>query len=105
MPSDLTEDDALLMLTRRDLPQASIAALSRQEQLMRYYRAKLALVRHANTPRTASLSLLRHLYPEDFVQLSLTPCVAGDLRPVAEDAVSNSLLGVSSGEHMVLART
>src|ERR1035438_11528 len=68
-PDQLHEEDALLMLSRRDLPQAAIASLTRQERLLGYYRVKVALVSHPNTPRTVSLALLRHLYLEDLVKV------------------------------------
>src|SRR5258708_4339602 len=100
----LTEEDALLLLTKRDLPQPTLAAVARQDHLVRNYRIKLALVRHANTPRTVSLVLLRHLYAEDLLSISLAPGLAGDLRRVAEDAVINRLPGMALGERITLAR-
>jgi hypothetical protein len=103
-PDQLNEEDALLMLSRRDLPQAAIASLTRQERLLSYYRVKVALVSHPNTPRTVSLALLRHLYLEDLVKVALTPGAPGDLRRVAEDAVINRLPGLALGERISLAR-
>jgi len=100
----LNEEDALLLLSRRDLPQASIASLTRQERLLGYYRVKVALVSHPNTPRTVSLALLRHLYLEDLVHVALTPGAPGDLRRVAEDAVITRLPGLALGERIALAR-
>jgi hypothetical protein len=98
------EEDALLLLSRRDLPQSSIASLTRQERLLSYYRVKVALVSHPNTPRTVSLALLRHLYLQDLVHVALTPGAPGDLRRVAEDAVINRLPGLALGERISLAR-
>jgi hypothetical protein len=103
-PDNLNEEDALLLLSRRDLPQSSIASLTRQERLLSYYRVKVALVSHPNTPRTVSLALLRHLYLQDLVQVTLTPGAPGDLRRVAEEAVINRLPGLSLGERISLAR-
>ncbi len=105
MPEDaLTEDDALLQLSRRDLPAPSIVAMSRQERLQSSYRIKVALVGHPNTPRTISLALLRHLYLQDLVQVAMTPGAPGDLRRVAEDAAINRLPGLALGERIALAR-
>jgi hypothetical protein len=105
MPDDhLNEEEALLLLSRRDLPQSSIVSLTRQERLLSYYRVKVALVSHPNTPRTVSLALLRHLYLQDLVQVSMTPGAPGDLRRVAEDAVINRLPGLALGERISLAR-
>jgi hypothetical protein len=103
-PDPLNEEDALLLLSRRDLPQSSIVSLTRQERLLSYYRVKVALVSHPNTPRTISLALLRHLYLQDLVHVSMTPGVPGDLRRVAEDAVINRLPGLSLGERISLGR-
>jgi hypothetical protein len=103
-PDQLHEEDALLILSRRDLPQAAIASLTKQERLLGYYRVKVALVSHPNTPRTVSLALLRHLYLEDLVKVALTPGAPGDLRRVAEDAVINRLPGLALGERISLAR-
>ncbi len=105
LPFDiLNEEDALLLLSRRDLPQAAVASLTRQERLLSSYRVKVALVSHPNTPRTFSLALLRHLYLQDLVQVALTPGAPGDLRRVAEDAVINRLPGLALGERISLAR-
>jgi hypothetical protein len=101
---DLSEDDALLLLSRRDLPQASIASLAKQERVLGYYRVKVALVSHPNTPRTVSLTLLRHLYIADLVKVAQTPGAPGDLRRVAEDTVITRVPGLALGERVALGR-
>lgn len=102
--ASLSEEAALQLLTRADLPAATLAGLARQEHLVRDRRVKMALVRHARTPRTTSLPLIRQLYMDELVVVTQTPSIAGDVRRIAEDQVIIKLAGLSLGERVSLAR-
>src|SRR5258708_14422650 len=50
------------------------------------------------------MPLLRHLYLEDLVEVSLLTALPGDVRRLAEDAVINRLPGLALGERVTLGR-
>ena len=100
----LSEDQVLILLSRRDLPQQVIRRLAGREDLLRGYRVKLAVVRHPHSPRSLSLPLLRHLYLADLMKVVATPGVPADLRRVAEDAVTGRAPTLSLGERIAMAR-
>jgi hypothetical protein len=100
----LSEDLALALLTRRDLTDRVLDALSKNVSAMKSRKVLNALVRHPRTPRHLSLPIARRLYTFELMQLALTPGIAVDLKMVAEEAVINRLESISSGERLALSR-
>src|SRR5256885_10935105 len=74
----LNDEQAVLLLTRKDIPGELIEELSQRKALLKSYAVKKALVLHPHTPRLVSLRLLRDLYLMDLVQLTLTPGVLAE---------------------------
>lgn len=105
LPGDatLTEDLALSLLKRPDLPAETLERLGKNGAVMKYRKVKLALVVHRRTPRHTSLPLVRQLYTFDLMQVALTPTVPADLKLVADEALCNRLETISSGEKLTLA--
>jgi hypothetical protein len=99
----LTEDIALSLLKRPDLPAEVLERLGKKGAALKYRKVKLALVVHPRTPRHTSLPLVRQLYTFDLMQVSLTPTVPADLKLVADEALCNRLETISSGEKLTLA--
>lgn len=64
----------------------------------------LDVLRNPRTPRQTALALLRNLYFEDLLDVTVTSTVPADLRRVAEDAVINRLPALSLGERVSMAR-
>ena len=64
----------------------------------------LELLRNPKTPRQTALALLRQLYLEDLLDVTLASPVPADLRRVAEDAVINRIPALSLGERVSMAR-
>ncbi len=61
----LTEDLALALLKRSDLPAEALEQLSKNSGVMKSRKVKIALIGHPKTPRHLSLPMVRHLYAFD----------------------------------------
>ncbi len=99
----LSEDLALAMLARRDLPAGIIEDLSRNATLMKRRKVQSALVRHRNTPRHVAVPVVRRMYTFELLQLTLFPGLAADLRVVMEQTLIARLESLSAGERLTLA--
>jgi hypothetical protein len=100
----LTEELALALLARRDIPPAALEAVSKRGELMKHRKVSLAVAQHPKTPRHISLPLVRRLYTFDLMQLALTPRVQADLKLVADEVIVNRVESISAGERLALAR-
>lgn len=100
----LTEDLALAMLNRRDLPREALEELNRNSAVARHRKVRLAIVSHPRTPRHLSVPTIRHLYTFELMQIALFPAVAADVKRVAEDVLIARLATISSGERFSLAK-
>lgn len=100
----LTEDLALALLNRRDLPPQVLEDVSRNGSAMRHRKVIMAVVSHARTPRHIALPITRHLYTFELMQLALTPVVAADLKLAIEETLVARLETLSSGERLSLAK-
>jgi hypothetical protein len=100
----LTEDLALALLKRSDLPTQALDRLSRNSGIMKSRKVRLALVEHPRTPRHISVPMVRHLFTFDLMQVALTPVVPADIKMSAEESLINRLERLSQGERLSLAR-
>lgn len=100
----LTEDLALALLERRDLPADGLEQLAKHPALKKSRKVQLALVMHRHTPRFISLPLLRHLHTFELMQAALTPAVAADVKAAADEAILNRRGTISLGERLTLAK-
>jgi len=100
----LTEDLALGLLARRDLPAQALDALSKNSALAKYRKVRLAVVGHPRTPRHISIPVIRHLYTFELMQVALLPAVAPDIKRVAEEVLIGRLDTISAGERSALAK-
>ena len=101
---DLNEDLALALLKRAELAPEVLEALSKNSNVMKSRKVKLALVSHSRTPRHVSLPLVRHLFTFDLMRVALTPVVPADIKFAADEVLINRLETLSSGERLTLAR-
>jgi hypothetical protein len=99
----LTEDLALALLKRPDLPAEVIEQLNKNGALKKSRKVKLAVVSHPRTPRHVSVPMVRHLFTFDLMQAALTPVVPADVKLAADDALISRLETVSMGEKLSLA--
>jgi hypothetical protein len=99
----LSEDAALALLRRPDLPADVLEQLGKNGTVLKHRKVKLALVEHPKTPRHVSLPLIRQLYTFDLMQVALTPAVPADVKFAADEALCNRMEMISSGEKLTLA--
>jgi hypothetical protein len=100
----LTEDLALALLQRRDLPREALELLYKHKSLARLRKVQMAIVMHPHAPRHVSVPVIRHLYVFELMQVALQPSVPADVRHAAEEALVARLETVSSGERFTLAK-
>ncbi|MBZ5703990.1 MAG: hypothetical protein LAN63_01415 [Acidobacteriia bacterium] len=99
----LTEDLALALLKRADVPGEVLEQLSKNGAAMKSRKVKLALVEHPKTPRHVSLPMVRHLFTFDLMRVALTPVVPTDIKKAADESLVNRLETISTGERLALA--
>jgi hypothetical protein len=100
----LTEDLALALLQRRDLPREALEHLHEHKSVSGLRKVRFAMVTHPHTPRHVSVPAIRHLYAFELMQVALLPSVPADIKRAAEDLLLTRLTGVSSGERFTLAK-
>ena len=100
----LTEDLALSLLQRRDLPSEALEAIGKNGELVKHRRVLLALAAHVKTPRHVSLPIMRHLYSFELMQIALTSNVLAEIKRAAEDGIVPRLEQTSLGERLSMAR-
>ena len=100
----LTEELALSLLTRRDLPREAIEALAKNGAVMKHRKVIVAVVSHPRAPRHLSLPMARHLYTFELLQIALMPGIAADLKVAVEEALMARLESISTGERVTLAK-
>ncbi len=99
----LTEDLALVLLKRSDLPAQALDQLSKNGGLMKSRKVNLAVVEHPRTPRHVSIPMVRHLFTFDLMQVALTPVVPADVKMAAEESLINRMERLPQGERLSLA--
>jgi hypothetical protein len=100
----LTEDLALALLQRRDLPREALELLHKHVSLARLRKVQMGIVMHPHTPRHVSLPTIRHLYVFELMQIALQPAVPPDIKHAAEEALVTRLETISPGERLTLAK-
>lgn len=100
----LTEDLALALLNRRDLPREALENLNKNGALAKHRKVRLAIVSHPRTPRHVSIPVVRHLYTFELMQLALLPAVPADVKRAAEEVLIGRLETISTGERYTLAK-
>jgi hypothetical protein len=100
----LTEDLALSLLKRADLPVEVLEQLARNANALKPLKVKLALVSHPRAPRHVSVPLIRQFCTFDLMKVALTPTVPADVKVAADDVLVARLKSVTLGERLGLAR-
>jgi hypothetical protein len=100
----LTEDLAMSLLQRADLPVEVLERLSKNGSVLKLRKVKFALASHPHTPRRVSVPLIRQFYTFDLMKVSLTPSVPADVKVAADDVLISRLKTVTLGERLALAR-
>src|SRR5271157_203667 len=101
---DLTEDLALALLKRADLPPEVLEQLAKNVSALKSRKVKIALASHPHTPRHVSVPLARQFYTFDLMKVALSPLVPADVKVAADDVLISRLKTVTIGERLTLAR-
>src|SRR6202795_594254 len=100
----LTEDFALALLKRADLPPEVIEQLAKNSNALKSRKVKIALASHPKTPRHVSVPLARQFYTFDLMKVALSPTVPADVKVAVDDVLISRLKTVTTGERLTLAR-
>ncbi len=100
----LTEELAMSLLSRADLPAQALEAIARNHAATKHRKVMLAVVAHRRTPRHVALPLLKQLYSFEMMQIALSPGVAADLKIQIEESLIQRLESISAGERLTLAK-
>lgn len=101
--SALSEDVALSLLKKPDLPSQVLRHMASNGSVLRHRKVMRALVEHPHTPRQVSLPLLPQLYTFDLMRVALTPTVPAEVRLAADEALSSRMERLAVGERLSLA--
>lgn len=99
-----TEDLALALLKRADLPPEVLEQLAKNANALKSRKVKIALVSHPHTPRHLSVPLARQFYTFDLMKVALSPRVPADVKVAVDDVLISRLKTVTLGERLTLAR-
>jgi len=105
----ITEDDVLVMATRKNLPPDIFDMIAKDKRWARSYPICLALAKNPKTPLSASLSIARHIRLFDLVEISRSHSLPVVFRhkleaiiiekiPTMALGVKKSLAKIASGE-------
>jgi hypothetical protein len=100
----LTEELAMALLQRRDLPAAVLQDLAKNSAVLRNRSVIVALVCHPRTPRFVSLPMIRLLYTFELMNVALQPAVPVDVKMHVEQAILDRLENLSLGERITLSK-
>jgi hypothetical protein len=100
----LTEDLALLLLNRTDLPAAVLDELSRNSSAMQSHRVRARVACHPHTPRHLAINVIRQLYTFELMQVALAPTALPEVIIAAEQAILMRLDKIAAGERITLGR-
>ncbi len=100
----LTEDLALALLKRGDLPSDDIEQITKTAAVMQSRKVRLAVAAHPRVPRRIALRLIRELYTFDLMKFAQLPAVAADLKRTADELLIARAASITLGERISLAR-
>ena len=100
----LTGDLALVLLKRADLPPEVLEQLSKNTNVLKLRKVKVALVCHPHTPRHVSVPFARQFYTFDLLKVALSPGVPADVKVAADEVLIARLKTITLGERLSLAR-
>ncbi len=100
----LTEDLALALLKRADLPPEVLEQLAKNAHALKGRKVKIALASHPHTPRHVSVPLARQFYTFDLMKVALSPSVPADVKVAVDNVLISRLKAVTVGERLTLAR-
>ena len=99
-----TEDLALALLKRADLPPEALEQIAKNASALKSRKVKIALVSHPHTPRHVSVPLARQFYTFDLMKVALSPRAPADVKVAVDNVLISRIKTVTLGERLTLAR-
>jgi len=100
----ITENEVLVLLNRRELPNTVIEEIAQTKKWLSSYPIKRGLSLHPKTPVRISIELLKFLFVFDLVTVSLQPAVPHEVKELAENLILSQLAKLPLGQKITLAR-
>lgn len=101
---NLTEDLAMALLKRRDLPASVLQDLAKNTEALKLRSVLMAMICHPRTPRFISLPASRTLHTFELLTVALQPAVPADVKIAIEQSIMDRLENMSLGERISLAK-
>jgi len=103
--AQLTEDAALALLARRDLPSQAIEALRRNPALASGRKVLPVIAAHPRTPKHLAVALARQMFTFELLRVVQTPGAPADVQRLCEDTIVSRVDSISAGERLTLAKS
>ena len=100
----ISEDLALAALKDPGTDKESIEHISRDVGAMKSRKVRMAIARHAHTPRRIALRVIREFYTFELMQFALLPVAPADLKRMSDELLIGRLASITLGERIALAR-
>jgi hypothetical protein len=101
---ELTEDLAMSVLKRTDLPPEVLEEFAKNVGVLKSRKVKIAIASHPRTPRHVSVPLSRQFYTFELMKVALAATVPADVKIAVDDVLIARLKTVTTGECLTLAR-
>jgi hypothetical protein len=101
---NMTEDLAMALLKRRDLPASVLQELAKNTEVLKLRPVLMAMICHPRTPRFISLPASRTLHTFELLSVALQPAVPSDVKIGIEQSIMDRLENMSLGERISLAK-
>jgi hypothetical protein len=101
----LSEDGALALLARRDLPAKAIEALRQNPALANRRKVLPVIAAHPRTPKHISVVLARQMFTFELQRVLQTPGAPADVQKRCEESILGKLESISAGERLTLAKS
>jgi hypothetical protein len=101
----LSEDEALALLSRRDLPAQAIENLRHNPALANRRKVLPAIAAHPRTPKRLAITLARQMFTFELLRVVQTPAAPADVQRLCEETILSRLESITGGERLALAKS
>ncbi|HEY6010627.1 MAG TPA: hypothetical protein VIX18_04075, partial [Nitrospirota bacterium] len=102
--SNLSDDDVLVIVNRKNVPAHLLDMIARDERWKDSYPVRLALAKNPKTPLSVSLSIVRYLHLFDIAEMTRSPLIPLAFRHKLEAIVMERIPTMPLGNKKSLAK-